>query len=100
MDAVVAYYPSCRRVRQWERSTPILVLFGEDDTAVSLKQCKKVFAKLSNPDAVELHTYPNAYHGFDASNLPEKTESRFGTLGYNAEAAKAAWTEVERFLRR
>ncbi len=100
VDAVIAYYPGCRSVRPWKRSPPILVLIGEDDENVSLKKCKKLFAKLPNPESVELHTYPNAYHVFDAFNLPKETKLGSRTIGYNAEAAKAAWTEVERFLRR
>ena len=100
MDTVVAYYPSCRRVRPWKSGTPVLVLFGENDDVVSLDKCEQLFSELPDPDTVKLHTYPNAFHAFDFKGLPDKTEYRFGTIGYNEVAAKAAWNEVQRFVKR
>ncbi len=100
VDAVIAYYPSCRRLRQWHSSTPVLVLFGENDNVVSLDKCEQLFSQLPSPGTVDLHTYPNAFHAFDFEGLPDKTEYRFGTIGYNAAAAKAAWHELQSFIKR
>ena len=99
VDTVVAYYPSCRRVRPWNSGTPVLVLFGENDNVVSLGKCKQLFSQLPNPGTVELHTYPDAFHAFDFEGLPNKTEYRFGTVGYNKVAAKAAWHELQRVVK-
>jgi dienelactone hydrolase len=44
--------------------------------------------------------YPEARHGFDAEGLPPERRYAFGVIGYHAESARAAWTEIEHFLRR
>jgi dienelactone hydrolase len=99
-DAVIAFYPSCRTVRPWKSSAPVLVLFGEDDNVVSLDRCERTFSELPNPGTVELRTYPDALHAFDFKGLPEKTEYQFGAIGYNEAAAQAAWKEIQRFIKR
>ena len=100
VDTVIAYYPSCQRIRPWISSTPVLVLFGDNDNVVSLDKCEQILSELPNPGTVELHTYPDAFHAFDFKGLPDKTEYRFGTIGYNETAAKAAWNEVQKFIKR
>jgi dienelactone hydrolase len=48
---------------------------------------------------MRLILYPDARHSFDVRSPPERADYPFGTLGYNAEAAKASWATVLDFLR-
>ena len=100
VDAVVAYFPSCRGARPWEVDVPVLVLFGAKDNIVSSGLCESLIAQVPARDSVKFLEYPDAHHVFDNSDLPAERQGRFGTVGYNEKAAKAAWEEVERFLRR
>ncbi len=81
--AAVAFYPgACNDVFQskpwtavepngWTTKTPLLVLFGAADTWTPLPPCE---AFLNGAKArgvpVELVTYPDAAHAFDAPNVP------------------------------
>ncbi len=40
-----------------------------------------------------------AQHAFDVSELPAKMTYRFGTIGYDPQAATAAQREIEKFLK-
>jgi dienelactone hydrolase len=40
-----------------------------------------------------------ALHAFDVSEIPEGTRGPRGAMGYNAQAAAAAWEEVQHFLK-
>lgn len=100
VDAVIAYYPYCNDVPIWALEVPILVLFGDKDNVVSSAVCKSLISRLPNQKLVSFRVYPGAHHGFDNPNLPPEMQYSFGTLGYKADAAKASWKEIERFLRR
>ena len=62
--------------------------------------CKSLLSQIPARDHVKFLLYPDAHHGFDSLELPSEKQYRFGTLGYNEKAAKAAWEVVEGFLRR
>ena len=100
MGAVVAYYPDCRFAGPWEVDVPVMVLFGSKDNVVSSSLCKSLLSQIPARDHVKFLLYPDAHHGFDSLELPSEKQYRFGTLGYNEKAAKAAWEVVEGFLRR
>ena len=92
------YYPDCRPVRPWKPTIPVLMLLaGKDDVAPG-KKCQAAVKKNAAPEAVKIVTYPDAYHAFDVSGLPAKTQYPFGTIGYHPKAAAAAWEEIQRFL--
>jgi dienelactone hydrolase len=76
-----------------------LVRFGENDNVVSLEECEQLFSQLARPANADLRTFPNAFHAFDFKGLPARKEYRFGTIGYNEAAAKAAWNEIKSFIR-
>jgi len=97
---VIAYYPGCQKVRPWKSDVPVLVLFGENDDVVSLDKCRRIFSELHDSETIALHTYPDSLHAFDFAGLPAKTKYRSGTVGYNETAAKAAWNELRRFIKR
>lgn len=94
----VTYYPSCRAVRSWNSTMPVLMLLaGEDDVAPG-KPCQQAAQRNAAPTSVKVVVYPGAHHGFDLSALPAKTTYPYGTIGYHPEAAAASWEEIQRFL--
>jgi dienelactone hydrolase len=81
--AAVAFYPgACNDVFQskpwtavepngWTTKTPLLVLFGAADTWTPLPPCEAFLnGAKARGVAVELVTYPDAAHAFDAPNVP------------------------------
>ena len=100
VDAVVAYYPACFYVQQrWDTEVPVLVLVGLMDKVAPERNCTSLFSGLPNERLI-VRTYKDAHHAFDNFTLPAEKEYRFGTIGYNESAAKAAWLEVTSFLRK
>jgi dienelactone hydrolase len=96
----VVYYPDCRSVRPWKAPTPVLMLLGGEDDVAPGKPCEASAKKSAAPEAVQIVWYPGAYHAFDVSELPPKTRGPAGTIGYNAQAAAAAWEQVQQFLKK
>lgn len=95
----VLFYPFCAIVTQKVRVTiPTLLLLGGQDTVAPPAQCAKVTTMLP-AGAARSFTYASAYHGFDQRGLPPKAQYAFGTVGYSAEADKAAWSEAKAFLK-
>jgi dienelactone hydrolase len=93
----VAYYPDCRETKPWSSpGVAALMLLGAIDQVALPALCDPV-AKGVPASTLRTIVYPDARHGFDMRNLPERTE--FGRLGYNPEAARASWTTVLDFLR-
>ena len=95
----VVYYPVCRNVREWKTATPVLMLLAGDDDVAPGKACQEAAQGSGKPDAVKIVVYSGAQHGFDVSELPPKMKYGFGTIGYQPQAAAAAWAETERFLK-
>jgi len=100
VDAVVAYYPYCVAARHWNSDIPVLVLHGKMDNVATATSCEYIFSRLGKPERLTSRLYDGAHHCFDFSELPAELEYEFGTLGYNEKAAKAAWGEVESFLKK
>lgn len=94
----VVYYPDCRPVKPWKVSIPVLMLLAGDDDVAPGKACQTAAKRSAVPNAVNIVTYPGAYHAFDVAELPAKTRYPFGTIGYHPQAAAAAWDQVQRFL--
>lgn len=95
----VVYYPVCRNLRGWKTATPVLMLLAGDDDVAPGKACQEAAQGSGKPDAVKIVVYSGAQHGFDVSELPPKMKYGFGTIGYQPQAAAAAWAETERFLK-
>jgi dienelactone hydrolase len=95
----VMYYPDCRGEKPWSTTDiAALVLMGAIDDVARPALCDTV-VKGAPPNTIRTILYPNARHSFDMRSLPERAEYPFGTIGYNAEAAKASWATVLDFLR-
>jgi len=86
-------------VRPWRVATPVLMLLAGDDEVASSKACQAAVRKSATPDAVKTVTYHGALHAFDVSELPAETVGPAGMMGHNAQAAAAAWEEVQQFLK-
>jgi dienelactone hydrolase len=99
LSRVIVYYPICRAVQPWRVATPVLILFAGDDEVAPSTACRAAAEKSASPDAVKLVTYHGALHAFDVSEIPAETRGPRGVMGYNAQAAAAAWEEVQNFLK-
>jgi dienelactone hydrolase len=95
----IVYYPICRAVRPWRGATPVLMLLAGDDEVAPSRACQVAVEKSGTPSVVKTVTYHGALHAFDVSEIPEGTRGPGGAMGYNAQAASAAWKEVQDFLK-
>jgi len=98
LSRVIVYYPICRAVQPWNVGTPILMLLAGDDEVAPSRACRAAAEKAAAPDRVRTVTYHGALHAFDVAEIPEGTRAPGGAMGYNPQAAAAAWEEVRRFL--
>jgi dienelactone hydrolase len=109
----VAFYPGCRvplETGQWKTRLPLLILIGQADDWTAAAPCVDLStAAKSSGLAVDIVTYPNAYHDFDHPDLPVHiidglafTASGTGHVhtGTNAAARADAITRVPAFLAR
>jgi dienelactone hydrolase len=99
ISRAIVYYPVCRVVRPWSVGTPVLMLLAGDDEVAPSQACRQAAQKSAKPDAVKAVTYHGALHAFDVSDLAAEVRGPAGLMGYNPEAAAAAWREVLAFLR-
>jgi dienelactone hydrolase len=100
VNAIVAYCPWVDVATPWKLDVPVLVLCGAKDTIAPPSKFENLLSKVPVRQNVKYFVYPEAYHYFYNSSLPAQMSLFLGTVGYNENAAKAAWGEVERFLRR
>jgi dienelactone hydrolase len=99
LTKAVMYYPDCRGEIAWSGSAiPALMFFGADDDVARPALCAAVI-KGAPQNGSRVVTYPNAYHAFDVSSLPQRAQYPFGILGYNAQAADDSWRTIRDFLR-
>jgi len=94
---VAAYYPDCTRVNKWSVPVPVLLLLAGEDSVCPTYICKWLLTEEVSKH-IQIEEYPGAYHAFDVSGLPPKTECQYGTIGYNKEAAGKAWSALMKFL--
>jgi dienelactone hydrolase len=115
----VAFYPgACSDTLQskpwtevepqsWTTPMPLLVLFGEADVWTPLKPCEAFLsAAKARGNPIELKTYANAVHAFDAPGLPrtELPAYRNGNgpipvIGTDKEARADAFPRVLEYLK-
>ncbi len=96
----LALYPVCRDVQPWRSQTNLVILLGGLDNIQPPEICQQLVERVST-QRVELRLYQGAHHGFDWSELPTRIErDEKPTLGYNPEAAHAAWEEITAFLKK
>jgi dienelactone hydrolase len=110
--AAVAFYPALcsdqREAASWTSNIPLLVLFGAADVWTPLAPCQNFIAgAIARGSRIELHTYPGAYHAFDAPDRPLRRLPQYTTtagvvpiVGTDPAARRDAFAEVQAFLRR
>jgi dienelactone hydrolase len=116
--AAVAFYPgACAEKWQtapftqvpaqgWTSRIPLLVLFGEADVWTQLKPCAAfIAAAQARGNPIELKTYPDAVHAFDAPKLPRtelpqyrEPDGRIPVIGTNEAARTDAFARVQTYL--
>jgi carboxymethylenebutenolidase len=70
---------------------PLILFFGEQDQSIPMEQVRQIDETLKRlGKQYELHTYPQAGHGFFCDHRPAH---------YNAEAAADAWAKTLQFFR-
>ncbi len=94
---VSAFYPVCANVFPWSGNVPVLMLLASDDNIAPAALCKKLAGKINDAN-IEVREYAGAYHGFEDSDLPQKSEGSFGTMGYDEEASENAWSALAGFF--
>lgn len=105
--AFIAMYPGCNapnRVAGWRATAPLLLLIGENDDWTPAAPCAELAGR--HRESVTFHSYPGAYHGFDAPNTPLSERSglafttRQGTATYgtNHTARNDALARVAGFV--
>ena len=101
LAAVVTYYPACKWAGKWDSDIPVLVLGASLDNVVPFNQCEGLFGTLPNRDKLTIKVYKDAHHAFDNPAFQQDTQSLVGgTKKYNEAAAKSAWIEMTKFLKR
>jgi dienelactone hydrolase len=110
--AAVALYPGgCNEQRQaanWTTAIPLLVLMGEADVWTPMAPCKTFLdAAIGRRAPIEMQIYPDAYHAFDAPDLPRRELPRYRTrsgvvpiIGTDPAARADALERIPAFLRR
>jgi dienelactone hydrolase len=71
--SAVAFYPSCRRLREtaWSARIPTLILIGSADDWTPASTCQQMVADAHGRSArVQIVVYPGAHHEFDRANSP------------------------------
>jgi len=98
IDKAITFYPDCRRATPWTAGgVPVLMLLGGSDDVAPAALCDPVI-RGAPPGSLRAVTYPTARHAFDVRSLPARVQYPFGTLGYDAAAARAAWEAALGFL--
>jgi dienelactone hydrolase len=113
LRVAVAFYPGCRfteRRVNWMTHVPLTILIGEADDWTPASLCSSLVNRVCREGApVEIVTYPEAHHGFDAPDQPIRvrgglahTARRDGkaTIGTNPAARADAIDRVQKILAR
>jgi dienelactone hydrolase len=113
--AAVAFYPGCSGLRNgaltnepFRLQAPLLMLLGEKDDWTPPGRCLELAERVRQAQPgvdLEVHVYPDSYHGFDSSRpvrfragIPNGTNRNGVHQGGNPEARDAALRELDAFL--
>lgn len=94
--AAVAFYPGCDPPHS-PLFTDTLILIGEADDWTPAERCARWRDLVpKNGHALQMKTYPDALHAFDAPAMPHYYAGHY--IGRNPEAAADALAETRNFL--
>lgn len=95
----IAVYPSCGGRKPIEAEIPLLMLLGSADDIAEPEECEDLVARSPSRPLITVKAYEGARHGFDIEDAPEVLDIGNGmTVGYQKDAAEAAWQETVAFL--
>lgn len=111
--AAVAFYPYCEPYldtkKPYKLAAPTEIFVGENDTWTPAKSCERFEERLLDSETqVNVFTYPDTYHDFDAPGTPiyvrldvNPADGKPGgiTAGGNAISRAAAYKEILSFLK-
>ena len=110
--SAVAFYPSCRRLREaaWSARVPTLILIGSLDDWTPAEACEQMVAGARGRSArIEIIVYPDAQHEFDRADSPIRLRTGLVNTvdpsgrahgGTNPAARNDAFTRVPQWLAR
>jgi dienelactone hydrolase len=101
-QAAIAFYPGCEAFQDGNLATPLLMLMGSTDDWDPPARCvERGTALQSAGTPVEWKVYKGAMHTFDepGPNREVRISGRTYHLGYDRNAAKDAYDQVQRFLK-
>jgi dienelactone hydrolase len=97
--SVVAVYPVCRGRETLTSQLPLLLLLGGADDITPPSSCGHLLGTSAGGPKITVEVYPGARHGFDVTDAPPALSIGNGmTVGYQKEAADAAWGRILSFL--
>jgi dienelactone hydrolase len=101
-QAAIAFYPGCGAFQDGNLATPLLMLMGSADDWDPPGRCVERGTALQGAGTpVEWKVYKGAMHCFDepSPNREVRVSGRTYHLGYDRNAAKDAYDQVQRFLK-
>ena len=95
---VALLYPGCAAASAWTGNVQVRLFVGGADDITLASECEAFVGELNRP-SVRLALYENARHGFDVRAAPAVIGTGRGTtVGYDRDAALAAWSSIHRLL--
>ena len=86
--SAVAFYPGCHDLQKagWTARVPTLILNGAADDWTPAAPCQQIVAAAQGRGAqAVIVTYPDAYHDFDAPNVP--VHQRKGVVAFSSDGS-------------
>jgi len=97
--AVIAYYPAFCERETGIMTAPTIILIGALDDWTPAQECQEMVKRASDKGVtIDIIVYPNAYHGFDITEVPPGWRYMGHRIEYDESAAKDAWIQSRRFL--
>ena len=97
--SVIAVYPRCSEHKTLTIPIRTLVLLGGSDDIADPSVCEDLIESVPIRQFITVENYPNARHGFDIVDAPPVMDIGNGlSIGYQKEAAEAAWAAMLGFL--
>jgi len=97
--SAVALYPGCRELKTagWNARIPTLILAGAADDWTPAAPCQQMIAAAQGHGApAVIVTYPDAYHDFDAADLPVRQRTGLAFSGDGSGTAHIGTNEAAR----
>jgi len=98
VKSIISYYPNCDWLSTWTTQANVLLFFGDKDTIADPTGCQPIFDASEHGPKSKFQVFDGALHLFDFANLKQPIQDKSHAMGYDNEAANAAWVTVEGLL--